>query len=170
MPEQSGIMRGESMSNSSVLVVVGSQTDLDVMEETRKTLERFGVKNELVVASAHRQPEEVRKLAREVEQGKAEVVIAGAGMAAHLAGAVASHTTVPVIGVPLASEPFGALDSLLSTVQMPRGIPVATVAAGKAGAVNAAILAVEILSLKNDQLRSRLHEYRSGLSSKTGKG
>ncbi len=155
------------MLDSAVLIVVGSQTDLDVMEETRKTLEQFGVKNELVVVSAHREPEEVRELGKGVEQGRADVVIAGAGMAAHLAGVLASHTTAPVIGVPLATEPFGALDSLLSTVQMPRGIPVATVAAGRAGAVNAAILAVEILSLKKDELRSRLLEYRKELSSRT---
>jgi phosphoribosylaminoimidazole carboxylase PurE protein len=158
------------MSDSSVLIVVGSQSDLEIMEDTRKTLERFGVRNELTVVSAHREPDEIRKLAKGVERGEADVVIAGAGMAAHLAGVVASHTTIPVIGVPLATEPFGALDSLLSTVQMPRGIPVATVAAGRAGAVNAAVLAVEILSLNDESLKGKLREYREELRSKTRKG
>jgi phosphoribosylaminoimidazole carboxylase PurE protein len=110
----------------------------------------------------------VRELAEEVERGGADVVIAGAGMAAHLAGAFAAQTVVPVIGVPLPTEPFGTLDSLLSTVQMPKGIPVATVTAGKTGAVNAALLAVEILSLKEDSLKEKLRRYRRELNQRTG--
>ncbi|UCF77669.1 MAG: 5-(carboxyamino)imidazole ribonucleotide mutase [Candidatus Eiseniibacteriota bacterium] len=153
------------MPRCSVLIVVGSKSDLDTMEEARKTLEGFGVSSELVVASAHRQPAKVRELAARVQEGGADVVIAGAGMAAHLAGTLASLTTVPVIGVPLLADSFGALDSLLSTVQMPAGVPVAVVSAGKAGAVNAAVLAVEILSLKDGSLKPRLSEYRKKFSS-----
>ena len=157
------------MPRSLVLIVVGSRTDVDTMQETRETLEWFGVTNDLVVASAHREPEEVRKLARKAQEGAVEVIIAGAGMAAHLAGVLASHTTVPVIGVPLLSEPFGALDSLLSTVQMPRGVPVATVSAGRAGAANAAVLAVQMLALKDETLRAKLSQYRTELSSTSRK-
>ncbi len=153
------------MSKTQVLVVAGSRSDLPVMRETQRTLEWFGVKSELTVASAHRQPEKVRDLARTARKKGVQVLIAGAGMAAHLAGAIASHTTLPVIGVPLASEPFGALDSLLSTVQMPRGVPVGVVAAGGAGAVNAALLAVEILSLRESALGKKLEQYRKELAS-----
>ena len=155
------------MHRFSVLIVVGSQTDVPVMEETQKTLEWFGVTNELMVASAHREPEKVRKLAGQARQKGIEVIIAGAAMAAHLAGVIASHTTIPVVGVPLASEPFGALDSLLSTAQMPRGIPVATVSAGRTGAVNAALLAVEILSIRDETLARKLAEYRGGFGSRS---
>ncbi|KPJ59922.1 MAG: hypothetical protein AMJ46_09115 [Latescibacteria bacterium DG_63] len=157
------------MSRSSVLIIVGSESDLEIMEESRVTLERFGVASELVVASAHREPEKVKELAEGTEQGRADLVIAGAGMAAHLAGVVAAHATVPVIGVPLSTEPFGALDSLLSTVQMPKGIPVATVSAGRTGATNAAVLAAEILSLKDESLKPKLREYRKELRSNTRK-
>jgi phosphoribosylaminoimidazole carboxylase PurE protein len=151
------------MRKCAVMVVAGSRSDLQVMIETQKTLEWFGVTNEVVVASAHRQPDRVRQLASKARERGVQVIVAGAGMAAHLAGAMASHTTLPVIGVPLATEPFGALDSLLSTVQMPRGIPVGVVAAGSAGAVNAALLAVEILSIRDASLARKLEQYRKGL-------
>lgn len=149
-----------------MLVVVGSRSDLEVMTETRRTLDWFEVPARVVVASAHREPEKVRTLARKAREGGVRVVIAAAGMAAHLAGAIASQTTIPVIGVPLETEPFGALDSLLSTVHMPPGVPVAAVSPGRAGAVNAALLAVEILSLSDKSLGAKLEQYRKGLVTK----
>ncbi|MFH0777955.1 MAG: 5-(carboxyamino)imidazole ribonucleotide mutase [Candidatus Eisenbacteria bacterium] len=154
------------MGKHTILIVAGSETDLAVLDETRKTLDWFGVNCELVVASAHRDPERVRRLASGARKNGTSVIIAGAGMASHLAGVIASHTCLPVIGVPLPSEPFGALDSLLSTVQMPRGVPVATVSAGRAGAVNAAILAVEMLAIGSTRLARRLEEHRRMLRPK----
>jgi phosphoribosylaminoimidazole carboxylase PurE protein len=148
------------MGRRSVLILVGSQSDLEVMAETQRTLDWFGVPAVLEVVSAHRDPEKLRALGRKARDEGVQVIIAGAGMAAHLAGTVASQTTVPVIGVPLVSEPFGALDSLLSTVQMPEGIPVAVVSAGRVGAVNAALLAVEMLSLSDGSLAGKLEKYR----------
>lgn len=147
-----------------MLILVGSRSDREVMAETERTLEWFGVSSELVVASAHREPEKVRALARKARERGVRVIVAAAGMAAHLAGAVASHTTLPVVGVPLMSEPFGALDSLLSIVQMPPGVPVGVVSAGRAGAVNAALLAVEILALTDRSLARKLEQYRKGLA------
>jgi phosphoribosylaminoimidazole carboxylase PurE protein len=135
------------------------------MAESRRTLDWFGVSSELVVASAHREPEKVAALAKRARERGVRVIIAAAGMAAHLAGAVASRTTLPVIGVPLASEPFGALDSLLSTVHMPSGVPVGVVSPGRAGAVNAAVLAAEILSLADKSLVPKLVRYRKTFGS-----
>ena len=153
------------MGRPVVLLVVGSRSDLEVMAEGRRTLDWFGVPAELVVASAHREPDKVGALAKRARERGVRVIIAAAGMAAHLAGVVASRTTLPVIGVPLASEPFGALDSLLSTVHMPSGIPVGVVSPGRAGAVNAAVLAVEILSLADKSLVPKLDQYRKKLGS-----
>jgi phosphoribosylaminoimidazole carboxylase PurE protein len=153
------------MERPIVLIVVGSRADLDAVAETKRTLEWFGVPAELKVASAHRDPEKVRALARKARESGFRVIVAAAGMAAHLAGAMASHTTLPVVAIPLASEPFGALDSLLSTVQMPSGIPVGVVSSGRAGAVNAAILAVEILSLTDRSLAPKLEHFRKDLAS-----
>ena len=151
------------MGRPVVLIVVGSRTDLEVVAETRRTLDWFGVPAELKVASAHREPEKVRALARKARERGLRVIIAAAGMSAHLAGAMASHTTLPVVGIPLAGEPFGALDSLLSTVHMPSGVPVGVVSPGRAGAVNAALLAVEMLSLTDKSLVPKLEQFRKGL-------
>jgi phosphoribosylaminoimidazole carboxylase PurE protein len=148
------------MARYSVLIVAGSKSDAPVVEEAQKTLDWFGVTNHLVVMSAHRNPDRVRTLAKKARRNGTQVIIAGAGMAAHLAGVLASYTTIPVIGIPLATEPFRALDSLLSTVQMPRGVPVAAVSVGRAGVVNAAVLAVEILSIKDRELAVKLDRYR----------
>jgi phosphoribosylaminoimidazole carboxylase PurE protein len=153
------------MGHPVVLVVVGSRSDLETMAETRRTLDWFGVPAEVRVASAHREPEKVRTLAKKARERGFRVIIAAAGMSAHLAGAMASHSTLPVVGVPLASEPFGALDSLLSTVHMPSGVPVGVVSPGRAGAVNAALLAVEMLSLTDSSLVPKLEKFRKGLAS-----
>ncbi|MGD8353491.1 MAG: 5-(carboxyamino)imidazole ribonucleotide mutase [Pseudomonadota bacterium] len=152
------------MSEIDVLILMGSPSDKGVMEDAAKTLEKFGVSYSMAVASAHRTPEKVRTLVREAEQNGCSIFIAGAGWAAHLAGVVASITIKPVIGVPIPSSPLSGLDSLLSTVQMPGGIPVATVALGNGGAQNAALLAVSILSLENDSLKAKLEEYRKEMA------
>ena len=143
-----------------VLVVMGSDSDIPVMEEASKILRELGISYEMTIASAHRTPELTIRLASEAEEKGFEVIIAGAGMAAHLAGVMASYTVLPVIGVPLESSSLNGLDSLLSTVQMPPGIPVATMAIGKAGAKNAAILSAEIIGRKNPKIIKKLKEYR----------
>ena len=143
-----------------VLVMMGSDSDLSVVEETGKILKELGISYEMTIASAHRTPELVQKLASEAEGRGIEVIIAAAGGAAHLAGVVASHTILPVIGVPLNSSPLQGLDSLLSTVQMPPGIPVATMAVGKAGAKNAAIFAAQIMGRKDKGIVKKLVAYR----------
>jgi phosphoribosylaminoimidazole carboxylase PurE protein len=143
-----------------VLIIMGSDSDLPVMEECAKALEKFGIPFHMTVASAHRTPERTLKLIKEAEQNGVDVVIAGAGMAAHLPGVIASHTTMPVIGVPLEASPLRGMDALLSMVQMPPGIPVATVALGKAGAKNAGILAAQILARKDARLAKKLLAHR----------
>ena len=143
-----------------VLILCGSTSDLPVLQETKKVLESFSVSYELHVASAHRTPERVERLVAQAEAAGAKVIICAAGMAAHLAGAVAARTVLPVVGVPLASGTLGGFDSLLSTVQMPPGIPVATVAVGKPGAMNGAFLALEILALSDSAVREKLLEWR----------
>lgn len=143
-----------------VAIVMGSDSDLPVMEEAGKSLQELGVPFTMAVASAHRAPDLLRTWIRNVEAQGVRVIIAGAGGAAHLAGVVASETLLPVIGVPLDSSPLHGLDALLSTVQMPGGVPVATVAIGKAGAKNAGILASRILALQDERLAKRLAEYR----------
>jgi phosphoribosylaminoimidazole carboxylase PurE protein len=130
------------------------------MEEAAKALRDLAVPYTMMVASAHRAPDLLRTWIRTVESQGVQVIIAGAGGAAHLAGVVASETLLPVVGVPLDSSPLHGLDALLSTVQMPGGVPVATVAIGKAGAKNAGVLAARILALQNEQLAKRLAEYR----------
>jgi phosphoribosylaminoimidazole carboxylase PurE protein len=147
-----------------VLIVIGSDSDLPVMEEAGKVLEGLGIPYTLTVASAHRSPERTRQLATEAEEKGIEVIIAGAGMAAHLAGVLASHTLLPVIGVPIDSSSLNGLDALLSTVQMPPGVPVATMAIGKAGAKNAAILSAQIVSKKDYRVAKRLKEYKKKMS------
>ena len=145
----------------SVAVVMGSKSDLEIVRGALDTLESFGVKYTARVISAHRTPVEAAEFARGVEASDdVKVVICAAGMAAHLGGVFAAHTTLPVIGIPVASEPFNALDSLLSFVQMPPGIPVATVTAGKAGGKNAALYAIAILALQDAGLREKLKAFR----------
>lgn len=146
-----------------VAIAMGSDSDLETMREAAKVLQEFGIENEIVVTSAHRSPNRTHKWALELEKRGVEIVIAGAGMAAHLAGVLASLLTIPVIGVPLEGSPLQGLDSLLATVQMPPGIPVATVAIGKAGAKNAGHLALEILALKDKELKKKLVAYREKL-------
>jgi phosphoribosylaminoimidazole carboxylase PurE protein len=143
-----------------VLIIMGSDSDLPVMEECATVLEKFGIPFDMTIASAHRTPERARELVKAAEQNGVDVVIAGAGMAAHLPGVVASHTTMPVIGVPLEASPLRGMDALLSMVQMPPGIPVATVALGKAGAKNAGVLAAQILARKDAQLARKLLAHR----------
>jgi phosphoribosylaminoimidazole carboxylase PurE protein len=143
-----------------VLIIMGSDSDLPVVEETAKLLGQFGIPFEMTVASAHRSPERVRKLATEAEKRGIEVIIAAAGAAAHLAGVTASHTLLPVIGIPISSSPLQGFDALLSTVQMPPGVPVATMAVGKAGAKNAALFAAQVLGRKDRTLVRKLASYR----------
>ncbi len=141
-------------------ILMGSPSDREIMQETKKILEKFHVPCEMIVASAHRSPELAMTYARTARSRGIRVIIAGAGMAAHLAGAIAAHSTLPVIGVPVASSPLNGMDALLSTVQMPPGIPVATMAIGKAGAKNAAMFAIQILALTDPALAQRIDEFR----------
>jgi 5-(carboxyamino)imidazole ribonucleotide mutase len=149
-----------------VAVLMGSKSDWDVMRHCAEMLDRFGVPHECRVLSAHRTPKQTAEYVLSAEERGAEVFIAAAGMAAHLAGAVAAHTTLPVLGVPLEGSSLDGLDSLLSTVMMPRGIPVGTLAVGKAGAINAALLAVQILANKRPDLREKLKADRAAQADK----
>ena len=142
-----------------VVVLLGSQSDWNVMKAAVDTLAEYGVSHEARVLSAHRTPDELADYVQKADAGGTKVFIAAAGMAAHLAGAVAARTTRPVLGVPLSGSDLSGLDALLATVQMPPGIPVGTLAIGKAGATNAALLAVAILATKDPALRAKLHEY-----------
>jgi phosphoribosylaminoimidazole carboxylase PurE protein len=148
----------------AVGILMGSDSDLPSMDETLKVLREFAVPYEVHVASAHRTPARVMQFAAEAEGRGLRVLIAAAGGAAHLAGVVAAHTVLPVIGVPMEGGSLLGLDALLSTVQMPAGIPVACVAIGKAGARNAGLLAVEILALSDAGLRQALHDFRERLA------
>lgn len=143
-----------------VLIIVGSDSDLPVMEETARILDEFTVPYTMTVASAHRTPARTLKLVKDAEKNGVDVIIGAAGMAAHLPGVIASHTVLPVIGIPLDSSPFRGMDALLSIVQMPPGIPVATVSVGKAGARNAAILAVQIIARQDPKLTRQLQDHR----------
>ena len=143
-----------------VSILMGSKSDYGVMEECAKTLEKFGVMYEVIISSAHRSPERTHQYVKMAEQKGAKVFIAAAGMAAHLAGVVASLTTKPVIGVPMKGGVMDGMDALLSTVQMPGGMPVATVAIGSAGAVNSAYLAMQILAIEDEELAMKLREDR----------
>jgi len=144
----------------SVAVFMGSDSDFEVLRDGLAILKEFGVPFTVEVTSAHRTPERTIRLIREAEDAGVEVFIAAAGKAAHLAGVVAAHTVRPVIGVPVESAALAGMDALFSTVQMPKGIPVATVALGKAGGSNAALLAVQILAVKDPALRRKLEESR----------
>jgi phosphoribosylamine--glycine ligase len=161
--EQSGA--GEK-ARPQVGIVMGSDSDLGVMEETAAILRKFGVAYEITVASAHRTPRRAAEFAESARDRGIKVIIAGAGHAAHLAGAMAAHTTLPVIGVPIDSSAFQGFDALLSTVQMPPGIPVATVAVGKPGAVNAGILAVQILAVSDPVLADKLVNHKAAMAAK----
>jgi len=148
----------------NVTIFLGSESDFDVIKDGLVILKEFGVPFDLEVTSAHRSPERTLKLIREAEAKGTEVFIAVAGKAAHLAGVVAAHTVRPVIGVPVESAALAGMDALLSTVQMPKGIPVATVALGKAGGANAALLAVQILALNDAGLRKKLAAHRKTMA------
>jgi 5-(carboxyamino)imidazole ribonucleotide mutase len=150
--------KGEKMK--FVSIIMGSKSDFDVMKSCSDTLEEFGVQYELIISSAHRSPERTKEYIATAEAKGAQVFIAAAGMAAHLAGVLASKTIRPIIGVPMKGGAMDGMDAMLSTVQMPSGMPVATVALGKAGAVNAAYLAMQILALENEELRMKLMEDR----------
>ncbi len=149
-------------SAKTVLILMGSDSDLPVMREAKAVLSELGVQSELRVLSAHRTPDQVREVVRGAEGAGVGVFIAGAGGAAHLAGAVAAQTHLPVVGVPVANGPLQGFDALLSTVQMPPGIPVATVAIG--GARNAGILAAQILSIGDGQVREALRAFRARMA------
>lgn len=144
-------------------IVLGSASDKPIMDECAKTLEKLEIAFETTVSSAHRTPDKTRDYARSASERGIEVIIAGAGWAAHLAGFLASYTALPVIGVPIDSSPLKGIDSLLSTAQMPPGVPVATMAIGSGGAQNAAVFAAQILALKYTDIAKRLEEYRENL-------
>jgi phosphoribosylaminoimidazole carboxylase PurE protein len=152
------------MSKPLVSIVMGSDSDLDIMREAAKALDGFGIVYEIDVTSAHRSPDRTADYARKAASRGIRVIIAGAGGAAHLAGVIAAHTTLPVIGVPIPSTSLNGLDSLLATVQMPAGIPVATVAIGKPGATNAGILAAQMLGLSSAALARKLEEHKEALA------
>lgn len=156
----------ERQKKPLVGIVMGSDSDLKVMKEAVSILNRFEVPFDMTVASAHRSPQRAAQFASNAEKNGMRVIIAGAGHAAHLAGAMAAHTILPIIGVPIDSSCLQGMDALLSTVQMPPGVPVATVSIGKPGAVNAAILAVQILALSNDGLREKLLDYKKEMEQK----
>ena len=154
------------MTSISVLLLIGSDSDAPVMQPAVDLLHDLGVACEMTVASAHRSPARVMRLVEEAPGRGVKVFIVGAGAAAHLAGVVAAHTTSPVIGVPIDSSALKGLDALLSTVQMPPGVPVATVSIGKPGATNAAVLAVQVLALADEALARRLADYKRKLAEK----
>ena len=143
-----------------VAVLVGSERDWEVMRAAVETLAQYGISHEVRVLSAHRTPDETAEFVRRCDAAGTKVFIAAAGMAAHLAGAVAAHTTRPVLGVPLATSDLNGLDALLSTVQMPAGVPVATLGVGQAGAINAALLAISIVANERPALREKLRAAR----------
>ncbi len=147
-----------------VLVLFGSESDMEVGNEIVKLFDRFGVKHALHIASAHRTPEKVGRLIKKAEKEGAKAIIAGAGLSAHLAGVVASKTLLPVIGIPVAGGPLNGLDALLSTVNMPGGVPVATVSMGKAGGKNAALLAARIIALNSPAMMKKLIAYRDDMA------
>lgn len=154
------------MSDISVLILMGSGSDAPVMQEAVDTLAEFGIPCEMTVASAHRSPARVERLIDQAPARGVKVFIVGAGAAAHLAGTVAARTTRPVIGVPIDSSALRGMDALLSTVQMPPGVPVATVSIGKPGAVNAAVLAAQILAVGDAAMSAKIDAYKAKLAEK----
>lgn len=151
-------------NNVLVGIVMGSDSDLEIMKESANTLEKFGIGYEVNIISAHRTPQQAHEYASSAEKRCLEVIIAAAGGAAHLAGVMAAWTPLPVIGVPMQTQLSGGLDSLLSMVQMPSGVPVACVATGKAGAKNSALLAAQILGIKYPELREKMKKYKEQMA------
>src|SRR4029453_14429943 len=154
------------MSQINVLILMGSDSDAPIMQAAVDVLRELGISSEMTVASAHRSPERVMRLVREAAGRGVKVFIVGAGAAAHLGGVVPAHTTMPVIGVPIDSSAFKGLDALLSPVQIPPGVPVATVSIGKPGATNAGILAAQILAVGDQAIAEKLAAYKTGLAEK----
>ena len=154
------------MSDHFVAIIMGSDSDLPLLENTMRILKGLGIRYEARVASAHRTPDEVASYVADAEKRGCQVFIGAAGLAAHLAGAIAARTTRPVIGIPCDGGPLNGVDALYSTVQMPGGIPVATTAVGNSGATNAGLLAVSILSTTDERLANALQEYRDSLKEK----
>src|SRR5215467_2033076 len=152
------------MREPQVSIVMGSDSDLEIMREAGKALDDFGINYEIDVTSAHRSPERTADYARNAAARGIRVIIAGAGGAAHLGGVIAAHTTLPVIGVPIPSTPLNGMDSLLATVQMPAGIPVATVAIGKPGATNAGILAAQMIGVADASVGAKLKGHKEKLA------
>jgi phosphoribosylaminoimidazole carboxylase PurE protein len=151
---------------AKVAIVLGSDSDYPVIQDMLKLLKDFGIEHELIISSAHRSPDRTQRYASELESRGIQVVIACAGAAAHLAGVIAAHSVLPVIGVPIDSSPLNGLDALLATSMMPTGVPVATMGIGKMGAGNAAVLAAQILALNDSALTARLHQYKKQLADK----
>ena len=149
-----------------VSIIMGSKSDWNIMQQAQQVLDDFHISNEAVVLSAHRTPEALLQYIKQKEENGLQIIIAGAGFSAHLAGVCAAHTTIPVLGVPIDSSPLNGLDSLLSTVQMPGGIPVATFGIGKSGAKNAAYFAISILATGSPHIKTQLEEYRKQQSKK----
>jgi phosphoribosylaminoimidazole carboxylase PurE protein len=143
-----------------IAIVMGSTSDMPIMEHCIKHLDYFGISHDVHILSAHRTPDETAQFAKNARSNGYEVIIAAAGMAAHLAGVITAHSTLPVIGVPLAASELNGMDALLSMVQMPSGVPVATVTIGKAGAINAAVYAAEILALADSAIENKLIEFK----------
>ncbi len=154
------------MLKAKIAIVMGSQSDLETMSEAVSLLKKFSVAYEVRVLSAHRTPDEVARFARSARKNGIDAIIAGAGGAAALAGVIAAHTTLPVIGVPIEPSSLKGMDSLLSTVQMPSGVPVASMAIGKAGAKNAAIFALEILAVSDQKIQKKLDSYKKEMARK----
>ena len=148
-------------SNKKVSIVMGSQSDFETMKLCKKILEKLKIKHEIKIISAHRTPYRMFQFAKKSEKSNVAVIIAGAGGSAHLPGMIASLTSIPVIGVPIESKKLKGLDSLLSIVQMPKGIPVGTVAIGKDGAINAALFAASIISLTDNKIKNKLNQWRT---------
>ena len=154
------------MPKPKILVIMGSKSDQPTMSKGTEILDKFKIPYRKEICSAHRNPEKTKILAKSAEKEGVKVIIAGAGMSAHLPGVIASYTTLPVIGVPLNASPLSGIDSLFSMVQMPSGVPVATMAIGEAGAKNAAILAIQILALSDEKLKKRLEKFKQDLAEK----
>lgn len=150
-------------NNSLVSIIIGSSTDLDCMQHTSKKLLEFGIKHDINISSAHRNLETTINLVKEKEKKGILVFIIGAGMAAHLAGVVSGVTSLPVIGVPMVGGELNGLDAMLSTINMPSGVPVATMSMGKSGAINAAIFAANILSIKFPEIKNKILEFKKNL-------
>ena len=147
--------------NNKVAILLGSKTDLPLIEPSMQYYEHFGINAEIHVMSAHRNPKDVGKFASEARDNGYRILVGSAGMSAHLAGALKAHSTLPVVGIPLPGGMMDGLDSLMSTVNMPKGVPVATVSMGKAGAINAAVLCAEIFSLNDDEMVKKLTDFKN---------